>query len=157
MFQHVLLCTHGTQGAKKAEAFVFGQLKENPDLQVSLLTVLDQDWQGMTGDDWLNSSKTHAKFLDHVEEQVSLEIKEEWQRIRTTHPVASKARFIQRTGPVAETIAGVAKEIGCDLIAMGRYHKPKGFLRGHEGKSLKDTLKNKRLHPLLPCPLIIVP
>lgn len=157
MFNHILLCTHGTEGAQKAEAFVFKQSAIIPDLKVSVLTVLDEDWRGMTGDDWLNSSKTHAAFLDHVEEQVSEEIAEEWQRIKDSYPVALQANFLQRTGAIAETITKVAAELGCDLIVVGPCYVSKGFLAGQPRKGLRDTIKNKILHPLLPCPLLIAP
>jgi nucleotide-binding universal stress UspA family protein len=157
MFNHVLLCTHGTLGAQKAEAYIFNQLGANPSLKVSVLTVLDEDWRSMTGDDWLNSSKTHATFLDHVEGQVTEEIQEEWQRILNTYPLASKAKFYQRTGGIAQTITGVAAELGCDLIAIGPYQKSKGLIAGHGSKGLKDRMKNKILHSLLPCPLMIIP
>jgi len=156
MFNHILLCTHGTRGARNAEAWIFEKLTAHPDLTVTVLTILDADWRAMTGDDWLNSSKTHARFLDHVEEQVSQEIEEEWQRIRKTFPSASTVEFIQRTGPIAETITRVAKEMGCDGIAIGSFQQPKGLL-SNNNKGLRDTLKNKTLHPLLPCPLIVVP
>ena len=156
MFNHVLLCTHGTEGAQKAEAFVFKQLTADPDLTVSVLTVLDEDWRLMTGDDWLNSSKTHAVFLDHVEAQVSEEIAEEWQRIRESYPAASQAFFLQRTGSIAETIAKVAGERNCDVIAIGPFQKNKGFL-SRAKKGLRARMKNETLHPLLPCPLLIAP
>lgn len=157
MFKHILLCTHGTEGAQKAETFVFGQLEKNPSLRVSLLTVLDEDWRGMTGDDWLNSSKSHTTFLDHVQEQVSEEIQEEWQRIRDTHPAAARVEFYQRTGNIAKTITAAAKALDCDLIAIGPWQKAKGLLDNSRSKGLRDQLKNKNLHPLLPCPLIIIP
>ena len=157
MFNHVLLCTHGTEGAKKAEAFIFQQMAEDAALKVTVLTILDKDWREMTGDDWLNSSKTHTTFLDHVEEQVSSEIGEEWQRIRESWPMAERADFIQRTGGIADTMTRVAAELECDLIAIGPCYVSKGFLHPHPGKGLHDTLKNKELHPLLPCPLLIAP
>ncbi len=157
MFNHILLCTHGTGGAQKAESFVFNQMEADPDLKVSVLTVLDEDWRGMTGDDWLNSSKTHTTFLDHVQEQVTEEIDEQWQRIRNAHPAAAKAKFYQKTGAIAETITGMATALGCDLIAIGPYQKRQGFLSGKGSTGLRDRMKNKELHPLLPCPLMILP
>ncbi len=155
MFKHVLLCTHGTEGALKAESFVFEQSALNPDLQVTVLTILDEDWRDMTGDDWLNSSKTHATFLDHVEEQVGEEIAEEWRRIQDTYPVSANASFLQRTGSIAKTITQVAEKKDCDLIVIGPCYVSKGFLKGQPRKGLRDTMKNKELHPLLPCPLLI--
>ncbi len=157
MFKHALLCTHGTEGAKKAEALIFKKSTADPDLKVSVLTVLDEDWQSMTGDDWLNSSKTHTAFLDHVETQVSEEIALDWQRIQTTYSSASQAVFLQRTGSIENTIAKVAKELGCDIIAIGPYHKSKGFFSTPTQISLRARIQNKTFHPMLPCPLLIAP
>lgn len=157
MFNHILLCTHGTEGAKKAESFVFAESTADPDLKVSVLTVLDEDWRLMTGDDWLNSSKTHTKFLDHVEEQVNEEIAEDWQRIKTTYPAASQAIFIQRTGAIDKTITTIAKELGCDVIAIGPFQKRQSLFATKMEKGLRDRMKNENLHPLLPCPLLIAP
>ena len=157
MFNNVLLCTHGTEGAQKAEAFVFQQAAINPDLKITVLTVLDKDWRQMTGDDWLNSSKTHTTFLDHVENQMNEEIAEEWLRIKTDYPAAKRATFLQKTGDIAETIAKAATELGCDLIIIGPWSKGKKFSIHSTHMGLRATLKNKDLHPLLPCPLLIVP
>ncbi len=157
MFTNILLCTHGTDGAKKAEAFVFEKLKADPKLNITVLTVLDEDWRQMTGDDWLNSSKTHTTFLDHVEAQMNEEIAEEWQRITAAYPIAEQAKFIQRTGNIAEAICQTAKELACDLIVIGPWQKSKKFSIHSTRVGLKATLKNKELHPLLPCPLLIAP
>ncbi len=155
MFNHVLLCTHGTEGAKKAESLVFNLSDANPALKVSVLTVLDEDWRAMTGDDWLNSSKTHSDFLDHVEAQVTEEIDLEWQRIKETYPAASHTAFLQRTGSIEKTIASTARELGCDLIAIGPYQKRKSIFSTRMEKGLRARLQNKTFHSLLPCPLMI--
>ncbi|MEN8188690.1 MAG: universal stress protein [Thermodesulfobacteriota bacterium] len=155
MFNHILLCTHGTDGAKKAESLVFDQLARQGQVKVTVLTVLDEDWRLMTGDDWLNSSKTHTVFLDHVEEQVSEEISEEWQRIKKSFAIGD-VTFVQRTGEIAETITATAKQLGCDLIVIGPYRKTK-LLTLHMEKGLRARMKNEVLHPLLPCPLLIAP
>ncbi len=157
MFTTILLCTHGTDGAKKAEAFVFEKLQADPKLNITVLTVLDEDWRQMTGDDWLNSSKTHTTFLDHVESQMNEEIAEEWQRITAAYPIAEQTKFIQRTGNIAEAICQTAKELACDLIVIGPWQKSKKFSIHSTRVGLKATLKNKELHPLLPCPLLIAP
>ncbi len=157
MFTNILLCSHGTEGAKKAEVFVFGKLEADPGLRVTVLTVLDEDWREMTGDDWLNSSKTHTTFLDHVEEQMNEEIAEHWHRIKKDHPLAEGVKFLQRTGNIAETITKTAKELKCDLIVIGSWQKRPKFSIHSTGMSLRATMKNKELHPLLPCPLLIAP
>lgn len=157
MYFHALLCTHGTRGARQAEAYMFDKLARHPKIKLTVLTVLDEDWRLMTGDDWLNSSKTHTKFLDHVEEQVSSEIAEEWQRIKTSYPAAGNAAFVQRTGAIAKTICTVAREKGCDVIVIGPYQKSKPLFSLQMEKGLRSRMENKTLHPMLPCPLLIIP
>ena len=151
MFNHLLLCTHGSNGALKAEKYVFEQLwRGEGDVALTVLTVINADWQWMTGDDWLNTSKTRDTFLDHVSDQLAAEIDADWQRIRETYPAAAGARFLRVMGPVEETIARVAGDEDCDLIVIGPYQKK-------HSKGLKARMQNKTLHPLLPVPLMVVP
>ena len=116
MFNHLLLCTHGSNGALKAEKYVF--------------------------DDWLNTSKTRDTFLDHVSDQLAAEIDQDWQRIRETYPGADSARFLRVMGPVEETIARVAAEQACDLIVIGPYQKKhsKGLKARMQNKTLHPLL-----------------
>jgi hypothetical protein len=151
MFKHLLLCTHGSSGALKAEKYVFEKLwKNRPDVALTVLTVINADWQWMTGDDWLNTSKVRDTFLNHVSEQLAEEIEADWQRIRDAYPVAATARFLRVMGEVEATIARVAQEQACDLIVIGPYQKK-------HSKGLKARMRNKTLHPLLPVPLLVVP
>lgn len=151
MFSHLLLCTHGSAGARLAEDLVCTDLiVRSPDLKVTVLTVVNEDWRHMTGDDWLNTSSVRKTFLTHVDDTLAREIEEEWQRLRATHPVAENFSYRKTMGPVAETIAATARDLGCDLIAMGPYQKK-------HTKGLKARMTNKALHPLLPCPLLVAP
>lgn len=151
MFSHLLLCTHGSAGARQAEDLVCTELVvRSPNLRVTVLTVVNEDWRHMTGDDWLNTSRVRKTFLTHVEETLAREIAADWQRMRETHPVAVSFAFRRTMGPVAETIVATAHDLGCDLIVMGPYQ------RKHT-KGLKARMTNKALHPLLPCPLLIAP
>ncbi len=151
MFNHILLCTHGTPGAQRAERWVFEEwLNGGPPPKVTVLTVLNEDWKWMVGDDWLNTSRTRRQFMQHVVDQVSEEIREDWQRIQDSFPQASRAAFVQVVGSVEETIARTAKQSGCDLIVMGPYQKK-------QGKGFKDRIRAKTFHPLLPCPVLVAP
>ncbi len=158
MFHSILLCTHGTEGARRAEHLVFQELcSRAEDVRVTVLTVIDEDWRAMTGDDWLNSSKTHATFLNHVEAQLGEEIEEEWQRIRKHHPAAKHADFIKVVGPLEESITRQAARNRCDLIVIGPHRETKRLFNLKMEKGLRARLKNDRLHPILPCPLLIAP
>lgn len=158
MFQSILLCTHGTAGARSAEYLVFHELAgKSQDLRITVLTIIDEDWRSMTGDDWLNSSKTHATFLNHVEQQLGEEIEEEWQRIKKQYPVAVDAIFTKVVGPLEESIANEAAKRQCDLIVIGTHRKTKRLFNLKMEKGLRARLENSKLHPLLPCPLLIAP
>jgi hypothetical protein len=158
MFTSLLLCTHGTAGARQAERLVFDELcAKNPELQVTVLTIIDQDWQVMTGDDWLNSSKTHTTFLDHVERQMQEENEEDWQRIQKRYPAAERAGFTSVVGPIEETIAGEARKRKNDLIVIGPYRKSRRLFNLKMEKGLRARIDTAKLHPLLPCPLLIAP
>jgi nucleotide-binding universal stress UspA family protein len=158
MFTSLLLFTHGTPGARQAERLVFDELcLKNPDLQVTVLTIIDQDWQLMTGDDWLNSSKTHTTFLDHVERQMREESEEQWQRIRKKYPNAERAAFVSVVGPIEETIAGEAGKRKADLIVIGPYRESRRLFNLKMEKGLRARIDTAKLHPILPCPLMIAP
>jgi len=151
MFQHILLCTHGTAGAQKAEKLVFEQLLKNfPETRLTILTIINADWKLMTGDDWLNTSRTRMQFLDHVDGQLTREIEADWERIKTAYPQSTEHRFIEVVGYVEETITEVARRQECDLIVIGPYQKTRS-------RGFRDRIKNEKFHPLLPCPLLIAP
>ena len=156
MFTSLLLCTHGTLGAQLAEHLVFEELcVKNSDLQITVLTIIDQDWQLMTGDDWLNSSKTHTAFLDHVEQQIQEENKEEWQRIKNQYPAASQATFVGVVGFIEETIAREAKKRKNDVIVIGPYRQSRRLFNLKMEKGLRARIDPAKLQPALPCPLLI--
>lgn len=160
MFTKILLCTHGSKGAQKAESYVFKTMMEtmvSPE-QLTVLTIIDKDWSGMSSDDWLNTSTTRTQFKDYVQEQLTREIDEDWQRIRDEYPLSKKCQFMNVVGGIEETIAEVATKLQCDLVVMGPYHKkPRRLTSVIMERGLAHTISNKKLHPLLPCPVLIAP
>ncbi len=129
----------------------------SPGIQVTVLTIIDQDWQDMTGDDWLNSSRTHAAFLDHVQQQVQEENEEDWQRIRQEYPAAATATFAGVVGPIEESMAAEARRRGCDLIVIGPHRKSRRLFNLEMSRGLRSRTDTLLLHSLLPCPLLIAP
>jgi hypothetical protein len=158
MFKNILLCTHGSEGAQKAEKYVFIKLmQENPDINLTVLTIIDKDWCVMTGDDWLNSSGTRNRFIDYVDEQLGREISADWDRLRSTYPVPEHVRFMKVVGEIELTIAEVAEKISSDLIIVGAFHKkPFRLTSVKMSPGLAARIKNEKLHPILPCPLLTV-
>ena len=158
MFTNILLCTHGSDGAQKAERYVFEKLlPDSAEIHLTVLTIIDKDWSVMTGDDWLNTSGTRNRFFNYVDEQLGREIEEDWQRIRRTYPVSEDVRFMKMAGYIEETIAEVAGKLGCDLIIAGGFHKkPRRLTSVKMSPGLAARIANEKLHPILPCPLMTV-
>lgn len=159
MFSKLLLCTHGTEGAKKAESYVFEKVIGTvPAEQVIVLTVIDKDWSSMSSDDWLNTSTTRTQFKDYVQEQLGREIDADWERIKREHPASKRCRFMKVVGGIEETIAEAAEKLECDLIVLGPYRKkPRRLTSVVMEKGLANTISNKKLHPIVPCPVLTVP
>lgn len=153
------MCTHGSEGAQKAEGYVFTSLLPGfPEANLTVLTIVDKDWAAMSSDDWLNTSTTRTQFKDYVDEQLAREIGVDWQRIKDKYKFAEVAKFIKVVGGIEETIAEVARTIDADLIVLGPfYKKPKRLFSVKMTPGLADTVKNEKLHPLLPCPVLTVP
>lgn len=151
MFKHILLCSHGTPGAQNAEKLVFNTLHPGmPKVQITVLTLINQDWSVMVGDDWLNSSATRNAFRSHVDAQLAGEIEADWERIRQAYPHAVNCTFKRIFGPIEETFVEAAGDFECDLIVIGPYQKK-------QGKGFKARVQNKVLHPLLHVPLMVAP
>lgn len=158
MFKNILLCTHGSDGAKQAENYLFETLlPKSPDSSVTVLTIIDKDWTVMTGDDWLNTSGTRNRFMNYVDEQLGREISEDWGRIGSTHTVPDTVQFMKVAGNIEETISEVAEKLGSDVIIIGGYQKkPFRLTSVKMSPGLAARISNDKLHPLLPCPLLTI-
>lgn len=159
MFTNILLCSHGSPGAQKAEDYVFETLlPQSPQAAVTVLAIIDKDWSVMTGDDWLNTSKARNEFIQYVDDQLGREIAEDWQRIKDRHPLAQKAKFIKVVGEIEQTITDVAQQLSSELIVLGAYQKkPLRLTSTTMSPGLAARITNKKLHPILPCPLLVIP
>jgi hypothetical protein len=58
--QPILLASHGTAGARAAEAAALDRCAGGATLHQ--LVVVPDLWKGMLGDDWLNNAVTQARF-----------------------------------------------------------------------------------------------
>ncbi len=159
MFDKILLCTHGSPGAQKAEQLVFTELIEYVKAEnITILTIIDADWSELSTDDWLNTSKTRTTFKDYVQEQLSREIEADWQRIRESYPDAARSCFSMVVGGIEETIAESAENLKSNLVVLGpRCIKPRRLFSVRMEPGLANQISSKKLHPLLPCPLLIAP
>ncbi len=159
MFKKILLCTHGSEGARRAENYLFNIMWPSfPEAEVTVLTVVDKDWAIMSSDDWLNTSTARNQFTDYVDEQLGREIHEDWERIKKEYPAAEKAKFVKVVGGIEDTIAEVARRAESDIVLCGPYcKKAKRIFSVKMTPGLADSIRKEILHPLLPCPVLTVP
>ena len=145
---HILLASHGTDGAKAAEQIAIQMCKEGG--HVHHLIVVPTFWQGMTGDDWLNNGSTRDRFRRYLEDQLSQEVQEHQARVSE----AAEARHLIYTtevilGEPDECLATASQKEHFDLVVLGS-PRPKGKA-GLRSRMVTETTRE------LPVPLMIVP
>ncbi|HCO12519.1 MAG TPA: universal stress protein [Desulfonauticus sp.] len=149
MFNRILLATHGTLGAQKAEDFVLKYLQEDNSVELVILSIINKDWQFMMGDDWLNTSATRNKFASYVEQEINEEIDLLWQRLKNKFK-SFKVNYTRKVGSLEEAIKEAALENKVEAIVIGSRQKKRS-------PGFKARLDYKKLQDNLPCPLIIIP
>lgn len=145
----ILLASHGTDGAKAAEATAFDLCA--PEGHVHHLVIVPDFWKGMLGDDWLNNAAVHVRFGRHVERQIEREI------VAHAETVAAEAKrrgigydCEMRFGKPAECLADVVDKGGFDLAVIGS-PRPKKI------KGLRSRMDLETLARRLGIPLVVVP
>ncbi len=146
----LLLCHHGTAGARGAEALAHELAVPSTTTLVHCL-VVPELWAGMQGDDWLNDASTRDDFGDYVENMLENDAKRELAAVEARckeRGIAYEAVMIY--GDPAEIAVKVATETGADLVVIGSpRHK------GEEG--LRSRMDLETLVRGLKCPLLIAP
>ena len=152
MFNHLLLCTHGSNGALKAEKFVFEALwKGRPDVALTVLTVINADWQWMTGDDWLNNGSTRNRFRDYLETELEDEVRAHMTRLQeeaAAREITYSAEVM--VGKPEACLIAASQKTRYDMVVMGS-PRPKGK------QGLRCRMSTEPLLRSLTSPLLIVP
>lgn len=146
----LLLCHHGTAGAKRAEELALELAAPGMTTIVHCL-VVPQLWAGMQGDDWLNNASTRDAFGHYVENMLECDAKRELALVEarcTERAIAHQS--VMRFGDPAEIALQVAAETGADLVVIG---SPRG--KGEQG--LRSRMDLEKLVRRLTCPLMIAP
>ncbi|MDP2823624.1 MAG: universal stress protein [Sulfuritalea sp.] len=144
----LLLCHHGTAGARRAEGLAHEVAVPGATTLVHCL-VVPELWAGMQGDDWLNNASTRDAFGDYVENMLENDAKRELAAVASRCAERGLAyESVMRFGNPAETVLAVAGEIGADLVVIGSPRK-----KGEEG--LNSRMELEKLVRGLKCPLLI--
>lgn len=146
--KHILLATHGTPGALKAEVLA-RMWAEQYGARVSVLSIINEAWGDMTCDDWLNTSTTRNNFGSYVASEIAKEIQGVWNRVRNDFD-GIEIDFLSKGGKLDDVLAEAAAKVNADVAIMGAWQKD-------QAPGFKDRFENKRLHPQMPCPLVVVP
>lgn len=146
---HILLASHGSEGAMAAEKVALSLCKEGATLHH--LLVVPTLWQGMTGDDWLTNGSTRDTFRRYLESELGKEVDEHCERISSQ----AKARSVTYTnelifGEPDECLLDACKNQDYELVVMGS-PRPKGK------QGLRSRMSTKPLSKSLTIPLLIVP
>lgn len=146
--QKILLATHGTPGAQKAEALA-KQWADQYGAHVTVLSIINEAWGDMTCDDWLNTSTTRNNFGSYVAGEIAKEIDVVWNRIRDDFNGVD-IDFLSKGGKLEDVLAEAANKVQPDVVIMGAWQK-------NQAPGFRDRFENKRLHPQMPCPLVVAP
>lgn len=147
--EHILLASHGTEGAIAAENAALSLCKKGATLHH--LLVVPTLWEGMTGDDWLNNGSTRNTFRRYLESEIGKEIDEHCARIREEAEAKSVTYNNELVvGEPDEYLLKSCKEHDFDLVVMGS-PRPKG----KEG--LRSRMSVESITRALTIPLLIVP
>lgn len=146
---HVLLASHGTQGALAAVQMSLDICKKGARLHH--LVVVPTLWQGMTGDDWLNNGSTRDTFRRYLEGQIGQEIDEHCKVVsdQAEQREIEYSREIVLGEPDACLIEASQND-DFDLVVMGS-PRPKGV------KGLRSRMNTEPVARSVHLPLLIVP
>jgi len=146
--KHILLATHGTPGARKAEATA-RKWAETYGAKVTVLSIINEAWGDMTCDDWLNTSTTRNKFGSYVAGEIASEIQHVWDRVKADFD-GVEIDFISEAGTLDEALVAATDKVNPDVVIMGAWQKV-------QAPGFRDRFQNKLLHPQMQCPLVVAP
>lgn len=136
---HILLASHGTEGARAAEKKVLEMCKEG--IRVTHLLVVPDFWKDMLGDDWLNNYSTRKRFEGYLEKELSDEVEGNIRRVQdmlaksgtaVTHKVVM--------GKPDRCLLDACKKTTFDLVVMGS-PRPKGSTGLHSRMTTRHVVR----------------
>lgn len=147
MFKRILVATHGTRGAEKAELCAIG-LARALGAELHGLYVIHKDWGSLVGIEWLHSSEKRMEFYRYAESQFNIRA-EEVLKAFVERAAGMEVATSVKVGDPAEVIAEEARDRQTDLIVVGGNSN----VRSEEYKA---RISLKRLMKLAPCPVLVV-
>lgn len=147
--KHILLASHGTEGARAAEklAYAFCQ----PATRLHHLIVVPDLWKGAMGDDWLNNASTREVYGRYVESLLEDELRIHIKRmLRETKKRKIRYDYEIIQGKPTECLLRRAAKGPVDLVVLGA---PRA--RGKVG--LRSRMLDEKLFKSLKSPVLVAP
>lgn len=146
MIRKMLIATHATEGAKKAELYAI-EMANAFGAELHALYVINKDWGSLVGIEWLHPANVRMEFYRYAESEFYRRAEEILEAFKENAKGFEVATAI-RVGELAEAIADEAKDKGVDLIVIG------GSSNGRS-EEYKAKVSVKKLIKLAPCPVLI--
>lgn len=148
--EKVILASHGTTGARKAEQKAIDFCLQSG-ATLHQLYVVPDFWKGMLGDDWLNNAITQSRFGNYVESELARDAAIELERLAE---ICNKAGITCSSevllGKPARCLITVCEQGNFDLAVIGS-PRPKGTT------GLRSRMDPELLARSLTIPLLTVP
>lgn len=149
MFKKILIATHGTNGAKKAEELALEIACQN-EAELFALYVINSNWSSLTGIEWLNASHTRMKFYRHLETELYKKAEKTLGDINNLAVKRGvKINNIISVGVPEDVLVDECLKNQIDLLVLGR--KAKG-----ERAEYKYSLQLKKIKNHVSCPILLV-
>lgn len=147
--KHILLASHGTDGARAAEKLAYSFC--GADTTLHHLVVVPDFWKGTMGDDWLNNASTRETFGKYLESQLEQEIRAHLKRmLRETERREIKYEYEIVQGKPAECLVKRAATGPVDFIVMGS-------LRPKRNTGLRSRMLDESIFRKITVPVLIAP
>lgn len=146
MFRKILVATHGTEGAKKAELCAIG-LARALGAEIHALYVIHKGWGSLVGIEWLHPSQVRMEFYRYAEKELYRRAGEVLDDL-TRRGEGVDITTAVSVGEPFEVIAKTARDLDADLIVIG----PAGSGRSEEYRA---RIPLKRLLKKAPCPVLV--
>lgn len=143
---HVLLASHGTDGAIAAELAAMQACKKGD--HIHHLLVVPEFWAGMTGDDWLQNGSTRNTFRRYLEGELSREVDEHIARVSklaNEHELNYTSQVV--VGEPTKTLLATVAQTKFDVLVMGS-KRPKR-VAGLRSRMLADDVQKQANIPVM--------
>jgi nucleotide-binding universal stress UspA family protein len=145
--KHILLASHGTEGARAAEKLAYAICQ--PATRLHHLIVVPDLWKGAMGDDWLNNASTREVFGRYVESLLEDEIRIHIKRmLRETRKRKIRYDYEIVQGKPTECLLHRVARGPVDLIVLGAP-------RAHDKTGLRSRMLDEKLFKSLKTPVLV--